>query len=72
MKRRVAVTGMGWVTPLGADIETVCIEEGIACGAIPPQAENDPSQINWDGLLEFLKELLPLIIEFLKAIMIIF
>jgi hypothetical protein len=53
-------------------LEDFVIQSAIAQGKLPPEAANKPEEIDWDDLLAFLKELLPLILEFIQALLVIF
>jgi hypothetical protein len=47
-------------------------DAGVAMGAISPKAATNPNEIDWDALLEFIKELMPLILEFIEMLMLLF
>jgi hypothetical protein len=45
---------------------------GVECGAIAPLSADIPGEIDWDSLLAFLQELLPMILEFISQLMSLF
>ncbi len=63
-----------WFRPLAVvDLHDRCLREGVLCGAIPLQDDGTVLRnIDWDKFKEFLKEILPLILEFIKALVEIF
>jgi len=53
-------------------LEAFCVQQAVTAATLPPEAADKPGEIDWDALLEFLKELLPLILEFIEALLVIF
>lgn len=53
-------------------LEDFVVVSAVAEGKLPPEAGDKPEEIDWDALLAFLKELLPLILEFIEALLVIF
>lgn len=47
-----------------------CEKAAVAMGYVTAGANVE--EIDWDGLLDFLRELLPLILEFIQALLILF
>jgi len=48
------------------------IDEAVLCGVLKPAAAAVPEEIDWDEFLAFLRELLPMILEFIQVIMVLF
>jgi hypothetical protein len=58
---------------IGQQIEAFVAEKAIVAGVIVGETQKlAAGEINWDELLDFLKELLPLILEFIEALMVLF
>lgn len=55
---------------IGEQIEAFVAEQAVTAGAVTVVA--GVAAVDWDNLLEFLQGLLPLILEFIEALMLLF
>lgn len=53
---------------IGQQIEAFVAEQAVLAGVVAGPA----GEVDWDNLLEFLEGLLPLILEFIEALMVLF
>ena len=54
------------------ELELTVAEDAVLAGRLKPSAIDRPSEINWDSLLDFLRELLDLILAFITSLLVIF
>lgn len=69
----IEVDGQTYPTTVGAEVAQEILMRAVAEGVLPASSlQVGGPQIDWDRLIDFIAKLLPLIIEFLKAIVLIF
>lgn len=54
------------------ELRGTIIEMAVTSGALPPEAGETPEAIDWADLIETIIELLPQILEFIAALLILF
>lgn len=71
-KEIVLEDGTAYKTTVGNEVTQEILMHAMAAGAITAAEFSNPVTIDWDKLIEFISKLLPLIIEFIKALILIF
>ena len=70
----IELDGKKYVTTVGNEVTNEILMQAVAAGVLPSSvmvAEVQPT-IDWEKLIDFISKLLPLIIEFIKALVLIF
>jgi len=54
------------------ELELTVAEDAVLAGRLTASALEAPSEFDWDSLLDFIRELLAMILEFIKSLLVIF
>ena len=67
-----AIRRATWRPLVLARLHNQVVEDAAMTGVVTAVQATNPEEIDWDGFLDFLKDLLPMILEFIKALMLLF